>query len=210
MNERPLERVGAYRLVEKLGEGGMGVVYRAHDERLGRDVAVKVLKRERAVDAHRLRRFTAEARAMAAVSHPNIVAIHDVGTWDGRPFIVTEFFEGETLKDRIRSGALTVATAVEYAIQVVRGLGAAHERGVVHRDLKTENVFVTCDGQVKLLDFGIATLVEIDPRCSGDTGGRNTAREDTQPGDMAGTPGCMSPEQIRGLPVDQRADIFAV
>ncbi len=210
MTEGALHRVGAYRLGEKLGEGGMGVVYRARDERLGRDVAVKVMKPELAIDPARLRRFTAEARAMAAVGHPNIVAIHDVGTWCGRPFIVTELLEGETLRSRIVSGGLTVATAVEYAIRITRGLEAAHARGFVHRDLKSENVFLTRDGQVKLLDFGIATLTASDPRVGGDTSEHRTGREDTQPGDPAGTPGCMSPEQIRGLPVDGRTDIFAL
>jgi tetratricopeptide (TPR) repeat protein len=209
MNERPLERVGAYRLVEKLGEGGMGVVYLAYDERLGREVAVKVLKRELATDWARLQRYNSEARAMAAVSHPNIVAIYDVGTWDGRPFIVTELLEGESLRNRIRAGKLTVNNAVEYAIQAARGLEAAHEKGIVHRDFKTGNLFLTRDGQVKLLDFGIATLLETDTNRNGDTGSRKAGRGDTQPGDPAGTPGCMSPEQIRGLPADRRADIFA-
>lgn len=187
----------------------MGEVYRARDERLGRDVAVKILKREFAADRDRLRRFASEARAMASVSHPNIVAVHDVGTSEGMPFIVTELLEGESLRDRVRNGALTVATAVDYAIQITHGLEAAHACGIVHRDLKSENVFLTRDGQIKLLDFGIATLVETDPERTGGAGSRHERWEDTHPGDLAGTPGCMSPEQIRGLPADQRVDIFA-
>jgi serine/threonine protein kinase/tetratricopeptide (TPR) repeat protein len=188
----------------------MGVVYRAHDERLDREVAVKLLKPGLAGQLDRVRRFTTEARAMAAVAHPNIVAIHEVGSWDGRPYIVSELLQGETLRDRIlSSGAIEVTTAVKYAIHITRGLEAAHNCGFVHRDVKSENVFLTSDGQIKLLDFGIAALIAGDPERGG-ASGEGSTREDTQPGDLAGTPCCMSPEQIRGLPVDGRADIFAL
>ena len=210
MSRGPLHRVGVYHLLAELGEGGMGVVYRAHDERLGREVAVKLLKPELAGQLDRVRRFTTEARAMAAVAHPNIVAVYDVGSWNGRPYIVSELLEGETLRDRIVSGgAIEVTTAVRYAIHITLGLEAAHTCGLVHRDLKSENVFLTSDGQIKLLDFGIAALIAGDPERGG-ASVEGTAREDTQPGDPAGTPACMSPEQIRGLPADHRTDIFAL
>jgi serine/threonine protein kinase/tetratricopeptide (TPR) repeat protein len=210
MNDQGQQRVGFYTLEGKIGEGGMGVVYRARDERLGREVAVKLLKPELVIDQSRIHRFKTEARAMATVSHPNIVVIHDVGTWCGRPFIVTELLDGESLKQRMLSGALAVSKALEYAAGVTHALEAAHDRGVVHRDLKSENVFLTSDGRVKILDFGIAALAASTARRGGEADSRDVGREDTHPGDVAGTPCCMSPEQIRGLPVDHRTDIFAV
>src|SRR3954464_5683932 len=150
-------RVGPYQIVGVLGAGGMGEVYRARDSRLDRDVALKILPRVTATDPDLLERFSREAKAVAALSHPNVVAIHDVGTHDGLPYAAIELLEGVTLGERIAGGALPLRTAVDYAVQIGRGLAAAHERGIVHRDLKPANVFVTAAGHVKILDFGLAT-----------------------------------------------------
>jgi eukaryotic-like serine/threonine-protein kinase len=151
-------RLGPYEIVALLGAGGMGEVYRARDTRLGREVAVKVLPPGFSEDADRLRRFEQEARAASALNHPNILTVHDIGTQDGAPYVVSELLEGETLRERLSSGALSSRKAVDYAAQVARGLSAAHEKGIVHRDLKPENLFVTKDGRVKILDFGLAKL----------------------------------------------------
>jgi serine/threonine protein kinase len=199
-------RLGPYEIVTLLGAGGMGEVYRARDTRLGRDVAVKVLPAQFASDPGRLRRFEQEARAVAALDHPNILAIHDIGTHEGSPFIVSELLEGETLRERLRSGGLTIRKAVETAVQIAQGLAAAHEKGIVHRDLKPANVFVTKDGHVKLLDFGIAKLTRPDPGPQATT---LTPEPSTETGGVLGTVGYMSPEQVRGLPADHRTDIFS-
>ena len=204
---RPGTHVGPYEVLSLLGAGGMGEVYRARDERIGRDVAIKVLPPEFASDPDRLRRFQQEARAAGQLNHPNILAVHDVGTHESAPYIVTELLEGETLRDRLRAGDLTVRRAVETAIQIARGLSAAHERGIVHRDLKPANVFITKDGHVKILDFGIAKLVA--PRRFGEPAQATTVVEATEEGAALGSVGYMSPEQVRGLPVDHRSDIFS-
>jgi non-specific serine/threonine protein kinase len=185
----------------------MGEVYRARDERIGRDVAIKVLPPEFASDPDRLRRFQQEARAAGQLNHPNILAVHDVGTHESAPYIVTELLEGETLRDRLRAGDLTVRRAVETAIQIARGLSAAHERGIVHRDLKPANVFITKDGHVKILDFGIAKLVA--PRSLEEPAQAATVVEATEAGTTLGTVGYMSPEQVRGQSVDHRSDMFS-
>ncbi len=185
----------------------MGEVYRARDARLGREVAVKVLPAELAADEERRRRFEREARAAAAVSHPNILAIHDVGTSRGLPYIVCELLEGETLRERLAHGPLPRGRAVEVALPIARGLAAAQEKGVVHRDLKPENVFLTRDGQVKILDFGLARLLERLP--AGEVDGGPTLTEATLAGAVLGTVGYMAPEQVRGERVDHRADLFA-
>ncbi len=151
-------RLGPYEIVALLGAGGMGEVYRARDTRLGRDVAIKVLPPELAEDPGRLHRFEQEAKATAALAHPNVLALYDVGTHEGKPFLVEELLEGETLRARLRSGALTPRKATEIAIAIAHGLAAAHAKGIVHRDLKPENVFLTKDGSVKILDFGLAKL----------------------------------------------------
>lgn len=186
----------------------MGVVYRARDTKLGRDVALKVLPTALSVDAERLRRFEQEAQAAGALNHPNILSIYDVGTHDGAPFVVSEFLEGETLRERLNGAALPKRKAVEYGLQIARGLAAAHEKGIVHRDLKPENIFITRDGHVKLLDFGLAKLTR-----SGEAREVNmsapTLQVNTTPGQVMGTVGYMSPEQVRGDVVDHRADIFA-
>jgi len=181
----------------------MGDVYRARDPRLERDVAIKVLPEAFSADPDRLRRFEQEARAAAALNHPNILAVYDIGTDDGRPYIVSELLDGKTIRDQ---SGLPVRRAVEYAIQIAHGLAAAHEKGIVHRDLKPENVFVTSDGHVKILDFGLAKLIEVE---AAGVSQLPTAPIDTQPGMMLGTMGYMAPEQVRGQRVDHRADIFA-
>ena len=184
----------------------MGEVYRARDTRLGRDVAIKVLPEALAHDADRLRRFEQEARTIAALNHPNILAIHDIGTHDGAPFLVSEFLEGQTLREKLISGPLTVRCAIEYALGIAVGLAAAHEKGIVHRDLKPENVFVTRDGRIKVLDFGLAKLVR--PEESHETE-LTLTNPPTLPGMVMGTVGYMSPEQVGGEPIDPRSDIFS-
>ena len=202
-------RLGPYEVVGPLGAGGMGEVYRGRDPRLGREVAIKVLPAAVSTDPERLHRFEQEARAAAALNHPNILAVYDIGQHDGAPYIVSELLEGETLRDRITEGALPVRTAVEYAVQIAHGLAAAHEKGIVHRDLKPGNVFVTTDGRVKILDFGLAKLVDPEPTGAG-ASLLPTAAADTAPGVVLGTFGYMSPEQVRGATVDRRSDIFAL
>src|SRR5262249_27210713 len=200
-------RVGPYEVVAPVGAGGMGEVYRARDTRLGRFVALKVLPAGHATDRDRLRRFEQEARAVAALSHSNILAIHDVGSEDGQPYVVFELLEGQALRRRLKLGALPPRKAVEHAIQVCRGLSAAHAQGILHRDLKPENLFVTGDGQVKILDFGLAKLIEPE-----DDGGLEEAetRTATDSRVLLGTVGYMSPEQVRPLPLDAPSDLFAL
>ena len=202
------ERVSHYEIMGPLGAGGMGVVYVARDARLGRRVALKLLPSKFSQHEDRLHRFEQEAQAASALSHPNILSIYDIGTHDGSPFVVSELLEGETLRDRLASGALAQRKAIDYALQIARGLAAAHERGIIHRDLKPENLFVTKDGRVKILDFGLAKLVE-------PMGGRELQADVpmrkvmTESGVIMGTAGYMSPEQVRGQPTDHRTDIFS-
>src|SRR5258708_5025213 len=152
--------ISHYRIEEKIGAGGMGEVYRAHDPRLGRDVAIKILPEAFAADADRLRRFEQEARAAAALNHPNIVAIYDVGTWaNTTPYVVSELLEGETLRGCLQRGPLSVRKAMEVGAQIAQGLAAAHHKGIIHRDLKPENLWLTKDGHAKILDFGLAKLM---------------------------------------------------
>jgi len=200
-------RLGPYEILSPLGAGGMGEVYRARDSRLGRDVAVKVLPSSFSDDEQRLQRFEQEACAVGALNHPNILAIHDVGKHNGSPYVVSELLEGETLRGRIGGAALPVRKAIDYALQIARGLAAAHEKGIVHRDLKPENIFITRDGRVKILDFGLAKLTE--PAEGQSKTDVPTRRIDTDPGTVMGTVGYMSPEQVCGRPVDHRADIFS-
>jgi serine/threonine protein kinase len=206
----PGARLGPYEIVAAIGAGGMGEVYQARDPRLGRDVAVKILPESFSDDDDRLRRFEQEARAAAALNHPNILAVFDIGTHDGAPYVVAELLEGETLRERLSRSALPARKAVEAAVQVARGLAAAHEKGIVHRDLKPENIFITQDGRTKILDFGLAKLVESEHRPSSITNVPTTPRFETQPGLVLGTMGYIAPEQLRGQAVDHRADIFAL
>ena len=196
-------KLGPYEIHTLLGAGGMGEVYRARDTRLDRTVAIKVLPAAFARDPERLRRFQQEAQAIAALNHPNILAIHDFGEHEGSPYIVTEFLEGETLRERLRPGAMIVRKAIESAEQIARGLAAAHDKGIVHRDLKPENVFVTRDGRVKILDFGLAKLTR-----SETTADAATLASQTELGMVLGTVGYMSPEQVKGLTADHRTDLF--
>ena len=198
-------RLGQYEILGPLGAGGMGEVYRARDPKLDREVAIKVLPGHLTSDAVALSRFEGEAKAVAALSHPNILAIHDFGKAEGVSYAVTELLEGETLRGKLDRGPISQKQAVDWGLQIARGLSAAHGKGVVHRDLKPENVFVTSDGHVKLLDFGLAKRVEKGTeKTSAPTDPAHTA-----PGTVMGTMGYMSPEQVRGLPVDPRTDIFS-
>jgi len=197
-----------YRILEEIGRGGMGVVYRAHDEALRRDVAVKVLPSSFATDPDRLRRFEQEARAAGALNHPNILAIYDFGEHEGSPYVVSELLEGKTLREQMGGRAMPVRKTVDYGIQIARGLSAAHEKRIVHRDLKPENIFVTGDGRVKILDFGIAKLLGPEEVRVDD--GRTATQSPTEAGVLLGTTGYMSPEQVRGAPVDQRSDLFSL
>ena len=197
-------RLGPYEIVSPLGAGGMGEVYRARDPRLGRDVAVKVLPAAFSSDPDRLKRFEQEARAAGVLNHPNVTAVHDLGTHDGAPYVVHELLEGETLRAELAGGRLSPRRAIDYAVQIARGLAAAHEKGIVHRDLKPDNVFVTADGRVKILDFGLAKLTE--PQVMPNATNVPTA---TEPGVVMGTLGYISPEQVKAKPADARSDIFA-
>ena len=216
------DNLGPYRILAAIGHGGMGEVYRASDERLGREVAIKILKPVLAADRDRLRRFELEARAAAVLNHPNILAIYDIGEYEGAPYIVSELLQGRTLRQQLLDGSLTVRQTKDYSFQIAQGLIAAHEQHIVHRDLKPENLFLTRDGRIKILDFGIAKLILPEegngdaPSGPGDQ--RVDQREDqravnmttqTKAGSVLGTMGYMSPEQLRGKPVDHRTDIFS-
>lgn len=211
-------KLGPYEIQSLLGTGGMGEVYRARDTRLQRDVAIKVLPASLAQDQDRLRRFEQEARAVAALNHPNLLTVFDVGTASvaqaaaagvsagvaSSPFLVSELLEGASLRERLNSGPLPQRKALDYAVQIARGLAAAHERGIVHRDIKPDNIFVTNDGRVKILDFGLAKLTEVVY-----TDADATLHSATQAGVVLGTAGYMSPEQVRGKAADSRSDIFS-
>jgi eukaryotic-like serine/threonine-protein kinase len=205
MTLKPGTVLGQYEIRAPLGAGGMGEVYRAHDTRLDREVAVKVLPESFSSDPDRLHRFEQEARAVAALNHPNILAVYQMATQDGVSYLVSELLEGETLRERLSRGAVPVRKTIDYAGQIARGLAAAHEKGIVHRDLKPENLFVTNDGRLKILDFGLAKL---NPPVDSSNAGA-TLTQATEAGTVMGTAGYMSPEQVRGKTVDHRADIFA-
>ena len=199
----PDRRLGPYVVVSLLGRGGMGEVYRARDERLGREVAIKVLPSTMAADPVALSRFEREARAVAALNHPAIVALHDVGTSEGTAYVVTELLEGETVRDRLtRDGPLPPLRALGIAAQAAQGLGAAHAQGIVHRDVKPENLVLLADGRVKLLDFGIARQVP-------SSDGLEKTTTHTQPGTVMGTFGSLAPEVLRGETATPQSDVFA-
>src|SRR4030081_559138 len=201
-------KLGFYEIVSPLGVGGMGEVYRARDESLGREVAIKVLPKELASDPDRLRRFEQEARAAAALNHPNILAVYGFSmTEDHAPYLIAELLLGQTLRERLQQGEIPARKAIEFALQITRGLAAAHARGIVHRDLKPENLFLTRDGVVKILDFGLAKLTG--PVTTGPQGSMATVSV-TEPGVVLGTAGYMSPEQVRGQALDHRTDIFSL
>jgi serine/threonine protein kinase len=201
----PGARLGPYEIVGLIGAGGMGRVYRAVDTRLGRAVAIKALDPAVAADPARRKRFEREARLASAVSHPHVLTIFDVGEWEGRPCVVSELLEGRTLREHLRPGLLTARQAVDYAIEVCRGLEALHSRGIVHRDLKPENVFLTTDGRIKILDLGLAGPVrDLEEPASEPLEGLTT-----EGAGVGGTAAYMSPEQVRRLPLDFRSDVFA-
>src|SRR4051812_39172003 len=200
MNLTPGTKLGPYEVVAFIGAGGMGEVYRAKDLRLGRDVAIKILPASFAADADRLRRFEQEARAVAALSHQNVLGVHDIGQHDGAPFLVSELLEGESLREVLARGIPSHRKAMDYAVQIAQGLAAAHGKDIAHRDLKPDNIFITRDGRVKILDFGLAKTVV---RRSGvgresTLGTMTAAVPATEAGTVMGTASYMSPEQVRG------------
>jgi eukaryotic-like serine/threonine-protein kinase len=202
---RPGQQLGPYEILAPIGAGGMGEVWKAHDRRLHRDVAIKILLQSMTASDTALARFEREARAVAALSHPNILSIHDFGTADGIAYAVMELLEGSTLRERIRQSEIPLARSLEWGNQIAQGLAAAHEKGVVHRDLKPENIFVTRDGLVKILDFGLARVDGAGPFI-----GQNSATiPRTNPGTVVGTTAYLAPEQARGETADARSDIFA-
>jgi eukaryotic-like serine/threonine-protein kinase len=199
-------KLGPYEIQSPLGAGGMGEVYRARDPRLNREVAIKILPASFSADPERLQRFAQECRAAAALNHPNILAIYDIGEDRGAPYIVSELLEGQTLRDRMRNGALPSRKVIDWAQQIAHGLAAAHEKGIVHRDLKPENLFVTESGHVKILDFGLAKFTRPEADLSDEA---PTLQVATEAGTVLGTAGYMSPEQVRGRAADARSDIFS-
>src|SRR5215472_13157365 len=200
-------RIGRYEILAKLGEGGMGEVYRARDEKLNREVAIKILPVSFSSDEDRLRRFEQEAQAAGALNHPNILAVYDVGTHAGAPYIVAELLAGQELRNELNDGSLPPRQAIDYAQQITQGIAAAHDKGITHRDLKPENLFVTSDGRIKILDFGLAKLR---PQRNGAISSEiATEKQMTDPGTVMGTVGYMSPEQVRGQAIDYRSDIFS-
>ena len=202
----PGTKIGPYEILSPLGAGGMGEVYRAKDSRLGRDVALKILPESFARDADRLRRFEQEARAVAALNHANILAIHDIGQHEGSPFLVSELLEGESLRALLDHRPLPQRKTIEYGVQIAHGLAAAHDKGIVHRDLKPENIFVTKDGRIKILDFGLAKLAQ---KAGAEPNEATLVASQTAVGMVMGTASYMAPEQVRGEPADPRSDIFA-
>ena len=198
-------QLGPYEVDGLIAKGGMGEVYRARDTRLNRNVALKVLSPSFPTDSERLARFTQEARTTALLNHPNIVAVYDVGSHHGVPFVVSELLHGKTLRERMTNSALPVRVAVTYGLEIARGLVAAHQEDVVHRDLKPENIFITKDERVKILDFGLA-------KCRTETLGLTQldSAVSTRPGTLLGTVGYMSPEQVSGVATDHRSDIFSL
>ena len=213
MQLNPGHQVGPYQIVSVLGSGGMGEVYRARDTRLGRDIAIKVVNAALTRSPETVRRFEQEARLAGSLNHPNLVTVYDVGVHGGVPYLVTELLEGESLRHRLARGPVPVQTALEWGAQMAHGLAAAHARGIVHRDVKPENILIAADGRVKLLDFGIAKLSE----ASVPGGPRGLLEETVTPtggvthtGDLVGSPGYMSPEQVRGEPLDGRTDVFSL
>jgi serine/threonine protein kinase len=201
--------IGRYRIIEKLGEGGMGVVYRAQDTTLGRNVAIKVLRPDLGRHPDRVRRFSHEARAASALNHPNIITVHDAGEFEDGPFLVMELVEGESLRAQIRRGPLPMGRVLDIGIQAAAALSRTHESGITHRDLKPENIMVRVDGYVKILDFGLAKLKEKDLPVNASAASTLTAAI-TSEGSIVGTAAYMSPEQAASRPVDGRSDIFSL
>ncbi|HMG88384.1 MAG TPA: protein kinase [Terracidiphilus sp.] len=204
MSLNPHQSIDHYEIISLIGSGGMGEVYRARDTRLNRDVAIKVLPGLTTSEPERLRRFEQEARAAAALNHPNILAVYQMGLHQGAPYLVSEILEGETLRDRLKRGPLPIRKVVDYGVQIAKGLAAAHEKGIVHRDLKPENLFLTNDGHAKILDFGLARLTQVNEAIPA----QSAHEVQTVAGMLMGSMGYMSPEQVRGQVADHRSDIF--
>jgi eukaryotic-like serine/threonine-protein kinase len=202
-------KLDVYEILGPLGAGGMGEVYRARDLSLKREVAIKILPAYVSQEPDRLRRFEQEAQATAALNHPNILAVHQFGTFDGAPYLASELLVGDTLREALDRGPLSVRKTIDYGVQIAHGLAAAHDKGIVHRDLKPENLFITKDGRIKILDFGLAKLKQQPNSSEGADGPAPTQTKQTEPGVVMGTVGYMSPEQVRGKTVDHRTDIFA-
>src|SRR5262249_21439292 len=201
-------RIAHYQIIEPVGGGGMGTVYKAHDEKLDRIVALKVLPPDAVAHEDRRRRFLQEARAASALNHPHILTIYEIGEANSRPYIAMEYIQGETLREKIASRSLSIATALDIALQVAEGLGKAHENGIVHRDLKPENLMITSDGYAKILDFGLAKLIARE-KPAVDSEEKTVVQVKTRPGTILGTINYMSPEQILGRKVDHRSDVFS-
>ena len=201
-------KIGRFEIRSQIGAGGMGEVYRARDEKLNRDVAIKVLPAAFSEHPDRLNRFEQEAQATGTLNHPNILAVYDVGTHEGAPYVVSELLEGESLRSRIDEGPVSPRKAIEYATQIAHGLAAAHDKRIIHRDIKPDNIFITDDDRIKILDFGLAKLVQpaTDEIAQTDIA---TRKVHTDPGTVMGTAGYMSPEQVRGRSTDHRSDIFS-
>jgi eukaryotic-like serine/threonine-protein kinase len=204
----PQSVIAQYRIVSRIGSGGMGEVYLAEDTKLDRQAAIKVLRSELARDADRVRRFIQEAKAASALNHANILTIYEIGETDGRHYIATELIKGETLRDRLRAGPLTLREALDISLQTAAALNAAHEAGLVHRDIKPENIMIRDDGGVKVLDFGLVKLAET--RKDADSNDPTRLKVQTSPGTVMGTATYMSPEQARGKPTDARTDIWSL
>ena len=196
-------QVGPFQITALLGAGGMGEVYRARDTRLDRDVAIKIVGERFASDEARIRRFLKEAQAVGQLQHANVLSVYDVGLHDGSPYLVSELLEGESLQRRISRGPISQGRAIHYARQIAEGLAAAHAKGIVHRDVKPANLFIRDDDCITILDFGIAKLRE-----ASDTSASPAA--DTAVGTVIGTVDYMSPEQVRGEPIDTRSDLFSL
>src|ERR1044071_90363 len=207
MTLSPGTRLGPYQILSRVGAGGMGEVYLARDTRLGRNVAIKILPAEFTTDEDRVRRFEREAKAASALNHPNIITIHEFGEAAGSHYIATEYIEGKTLREYIATEAMTARDALDVAVQIASALSAAHRAGIIHRDIKPDNVMLRPDGYAKVLDFGLVKLAEKTMAVGSDV---TTIGDKTEPGKLLGTVRYMSPEQARGKTVDARSDVFSL